>query len=427
MDQIVRRADIESRPDVATALALDRPRRRRRRWWVAALLLVAAAAAGAAYNVYVPSESGAPAFMTVPAETGDITVTITATGTLQPVIQVEISSELSGVVRTVEVEENQRVARGDVLATLDTTRLNAQVERAEASVKAAEARVREAQTTLRETELALNRATSLAGRGMIAEQALETAQAARDRAESAVATAEANLAIAVAELKQQQADLSKSAIYAPIDGMILTRSVDPGQTVAASLSAPVLFLIAANLESMQLEAAIDEADIGTVEKGQRARFTVDAFPGRRFDAEIRDIAYAAATTEGVVTYLAKLSVRNDELLLRPGMTATVSVVTRQVEGALVVPTAAFRFRPPVEDARRGFSLQNLFMPPRMGRARAPATRQTDDGARVLYVLEDGAPKAVRVRTGATDGERTEILSGLEPGARVITGTRATRR
>ena len=426
MDQIVGRE--RPPPDIEDALQLGKTSGRRGRGRAILIFaLIAAGLAGAA--VWFQSSGGSssgPAFVTQPAETGDITVEVTATGTLQPLTQVDVSSELSGVVRTVPVVENQRVLKGDVLATLDTARLAASVERAEASVQAARAKVSEARTTLTETDRTLTRTQSLASRGMVAEQGLETATAARDRAESAVATAEANLAIADAELKLQRADLEKTTLYAPIDGVVLTRDVDPGQTVASSLQAPVLFVIAADLEQMQLEAAIDEADIGTVEIGQTARFTVDAFPDRRFDAQIRDIAYAAVTTEGVVTYAAKLAVANDELLLRPGMTATVSIVTREGKDMVTVPNEAFRFRPPVAEPSRGFSLQNLFMP-RMRGNRPQPQRQAADGSRTLYVLENGQPTAVRVRTGVTDGQRTEILSGLEAGAAVVTGMRPTGR
>ncbi len=282
MDQIVERPLAETPTAIEAALGLDRAGRRkaRRRWpWLVLALLVAAVAAWAGYDA-LGGSSQAVAYTTVPAERRDLTVEVSATGTLQPLTQVDISSELSGVVRSVAVEENQRVAKGDVLAELDKTRLSAQVERSEASVAAAEAKVADARTTLKETDQALARAQELAKRGMVTDQALEAATAARDRASSAVAIAEANLAIAVAELKLQQADLEKSTIYAPIDGIVLTRSVDPGQTVASSLQAPILFVIAAELESMELKAAIDEADIGAVKAGQKAVFTVDAFPDR---------------------------------------------------------------------------------------------------------------------------------------------------
>ncbi|RUV61281.1 HlyD family efflux transporter periplasmic adaptor subunit, partial [Mesorhizobium sp. M5C.F.Ca.IN.020.14.1.1] len=188
------------------------------------------------------------------------------------------------------------------------------------------------------------------------------------------------------------------------------------------LQAPVLFVIAADLRNMELKAAVDEADIGAVKPGQHARFTVDAFPERRFDAEIRDISYASVTTDGVVTYDARFEVDNNELLLRPGMTATVSVVTKQAKGVLTVPAIAFRYRP-AQTAARAWSLSDLFTG-RMGRPggnrQRLATSQPTDGSRTLYVLENGRPRPVSVKVGSTDGELTEITSGLEEGAHVIT-------
>ena len=432
MDQIVERPEktkFASPEPIEQALSLDtaRGRTRRRRWPLIAVLV--AAAAGGAYWWQAAGTAGQQvSWRTVPVETGQMVVEVSATGTLQPLTQVDVSSELSGVVRSVAAEENQRVASGDVLAELDTTRILAQIERAEANVAAAEARVGDARVTLRETEQVLERTRQLSGRGMATEQALETAIAAHDRADSAVAIAVANLAVAEADLKLQQADLAKSTIYAPIDGIVLSRSVNPGQTVASSMQAPVLFVIAENLETMELKAAVDEADIGSVAAGQKARFTVDAFPQRRFDAEIRDISYASAVTEGVVTYQARLNVDNTELLLRPGMTATVDIVTREADGVLLVPASAFRFSPPQESQQSGWSLQNLFMPRmRMGGPfGGRAARGTSDG-RPLYVLRDGEPEQVRVTTGATDGESVEILSGLEEGDRVIVGVSQGQR
>jgi HlyD family secretion protein len=357
----------------------------------------------------------------VPAAIADLTVEVSATGTLQPLTQVDISSELSGIVRSVTASENQQVKKGDVLATLDTVKLEVQIERATASAKAAAAAVENAKVTLQENENAVVRASALTKRGMATDQSLEAATATRDRSKAALDSAEANLAIAQADLKAQQTDLAKSTIYAPIDGIVLTRSVDPGQTVASSLQAPVLFVIAADLRNMELQAAVDEADIGAVKPGQHARFTVDAFPDRPFDAEIRDISYASVTTDGVVTYKARLEVDNGELLLRPGMTATVSVVTRQAKGVLTVPSTAFRYRP-MQQQTRGWSFSDLFTG-RMGRPnrQREATKAPTDGSRTLYVLENGRPHPVNVRIGSTDGELTEITSGLDAGAQVITG------
>ncbi len=427
MDQIVNRShgtaerpagEPQASADVEAALGLGGTAgvRKRGRAWLYGLAAAAAVALGLLWW-HSGSSSTEVSYVTVPAEKADITVEVSATGTLQPLIQVDISSELSGVVRSVAVDENQSVKQGEVLAELDTTRLLAQIDGAKATVKSAEAKIAEAQTTLTESEQAFTRAEQLLKRGMTAQQTLDTATATRDRAQANVAMADANLAIAQASLKQQEADLVKSKIYAPIDGIVLTRSVNPGQTVASSMQAPVLFVLAANLENMELKAAIDEADIGGVRAGQTARFTVDAFPERIFDA------FASVTTEGVVTYNARLDVDNGELLLRPGMTATVSVVTREANAVLTVPATAFRFSPSAAGETRGFSLRDMFMP-RMGppRGQAQVRTATQPNMRTLYVLKDGAPQAVQVKTGATDGENVEIVSGLAGGEQVITGT-----
>jgi HlyD family secretion protein len=312
-----------------------------------------------------------------------------------------------------------------VLATLDTSKLEVQIERAKASARAAASKVDDATVTLRENDQALVRTDALTKRGMATAQALEAATATRDRAKAALESAEANLAIAEADLKAQQTDLDKSTIYAPIDGVVLTRSVDPGQTVASSLQAPVLFVLAADLKKMELKAAIDEADIGTVRSGQQARFSVDAFPERRFDAIIRDISYASVTTDGVVTYDARLEVENDELLLRPGMTATVTVVTKHAKDALTVPTAAFRYRPAMQQRESGWNALSMFtgrmQPPRERRGQQQQTRQREaDGTRMLYVLKNGEPRPVRVHVGSTNGELTEILSGISEGDLIVT-------
>ncbi len=431
MDQIVERPRPRNAPghDIADVLDLGRGRRRRR--WPLVLFVLAAGAAGAGAWFWNAQPETAPAYATMPVESGALTVQVSATGTLEPLTRVEVSSELSGIVRAVNVRENERVAAGQVLAVLDTARIEAQVERAEAGVAVAQARVTEARATFNETERQLARARQLSERGMVADQALDNAVAAHERAASGIEIAEANLAIAQAELRLQQADLAHSTIHAPIDGIVLERAVNPGQTVAASMSAPILFVIAENLERMELKAAIDEADIGQVASGQTARFTVDAFPSRRFDAEIRDISFASSVTEGVVTYEARLSVDNEDLLLRPGMTASVEIVTREADDVVLVPASAFRFSPMQPGAGPpGFSLTNLFSPQRMGGMRPGGQRGTggprqrggaDEGARTLWVLEDGQPRRARVTTGATDGDRIEVLSGLEPGDLVITG------
>lgn len=430
MDQIVERPRAEAPAGIKESLGLDdnqktNPRRRRVLLVLGVLLLVAAGIAGV--FTWRANTASQIVYTTAPIESGPLTVRISATGTLEPLTQVDISSELSGVVRDVPVDENQQVAKGDVLARLDTTRIDAQVERAEASVQAAQAKVTDAEVTLKESEQALTRSSTLSERGMVAEQALETATATRDRAQSAVETADANLAVARADLKLQQADRERSTIHSPIDGTILSRDVDPGQTVASSLQAPILFVLAQDLKSMELVAAIDEADIGSVAKGQDAEFTVDAFPGRQFAARIRDISYASTETEGVVTYEARLAVDNSDMVLRPGMTATVSVVTRQDDDVLTVPNEALRYSPPAAE-EGGFGVASLFtggFGRRHWRRGGRGDGEPSSDTRTLYVLRDGQPEAAQMKTGDITGARTEILSGLEAGDRVITasGTR----
>lgn len=439
MDQIVERRDRspprapdDDRQPIEDVLGVGSGRKRSsRRWWVSGVV-AAALVGGLAYWSLQPSSSPVPTFQTVAVERGPLTVTVSSTGTLEPLTQVDVSSELSGVVRSVSVEENQRVAAGDVLAVLDTTRIEAQIDRARAGVQVAAARITEARATANETERTLARSRQLSERGMVADQALETAVAANDRAAAALEVAEANHAIALADLRLQEADLAKSTIYAPIDGIVLTRSVNPGQTVAASTQAPILFVIAENLETMELKAAIDEADIGQIDAGQTGRFRVDAFPERNFAAQIRDIAFASVVTEGVVTYEARLAVDNADLLLRPGMTASVEIVTRQADDVLLVPASAFRYSPETSARGGGFSMTSMFSPPRTGMrggGRGAGQRDEasgDEGGRTLWVLENGAPQRVRVTTGATNGSMIEIVSGLEEGQRVITGQAASR-
>ncbi|MET3660746.1 efflux RND transporter periplasmic adaptor subunit [Aquamicrobium ahrensii] len=427
MDQFVNPPKAESETSIEATLGLDAngaTKQRRHRLLYAVIALVAAATAFAGYR-YLSADAPRIEYVTQPAARSDLVIEVSATGTLQPLTQVDISSELSGIVRSVAVAENQEVRKDDVLATLDTSKLEVQIERAKASAKAAESKVNDAAVTLKENEQALVRTESLTKRGMATAQALEAATATRDRAKAALDSADANLAIAEADLKAQQTDLAKSTIYAPIDGIVLTRSVDPGQTVASSLQAPILFVIAADLKKMELKAAIDEADIGTVKAGQESRFSVDAFPERRFDATIRDISYASVTTDGVVTYDARLEVENDELLLRPGMTATVTVVTKHAKDALTVPTAAFRYRPVTQQRESGWNalsmLTGRMSPPRERRSQQQQGRQREaDGARMLYVLKNGEPQPVRVQVGSTNGELTEILSGLSEGDLIVT-------
>lgn len=358
-------------------------------------------------------------YVTAPAETGNLTVIVTATGSVQPMNKVDVSSELSGTVRRVLVDYNSVVAAGQKLAELDTDKLVATVESSRARLAAAKARVKDAEATVVEKERDLARKRTLAGKQISSAHDLDIAQAAHERALASVASARADIGVAEAELKLNETNLAKACICSPISGIILKRNVDPGQTVAASLQAPVLFSLAEDLKQMELQVDVDEADVGKVRAGQAASFGVDAFPDRRFPASIRDVRFASETVQGVVTYKAVLTVDNSELLLRPGMTATAEIRVSEIPGALLVPNAALRYVPPKLEAAQEQSLLRRILPgpPRF----QPASPHEEKGpTRSVWVLRDGTPKEVRIGVGVSDGKLTQVVAGeLKSGEMVI--------
>jgi HlyD family secretion protein len=417
-------------PDIASVLKAA-PSRGWRRWVIGAIVIVLAAA-----GAYLWSSSHATTravvYAAVPVTKGDLTVTVTATGTVQPTNQVDISSELSGTVAAVDADFNDHVAKGATLATLNTDNLESAVALSQATLAARQADVQQAQATVDETSAAYARTAPLAEKGLSSAGSAESAKAAADRAQAALASANANLKIAQANASIAQSDLGKAKIVSPIDGIVLSRAVEPGQTVASSLQAPVLFTLAEDLTKMQLQVDIDEADVGKVAEGDKASFTVEAFPNRQFPATISQVRYSPATVEGVVTYKAILTVDNTDLSLRPGMTATSEITVDHVTDALLVPNAALRYTPPAAPVaaqrQRGGGLLGLLMPaggPGGQRTRTTVTPTGDTSERTIYVLRDNAPVAVHVKTGVTDGTRTAIVSGdLKEGDRVVTGSRA---
>lgn len=415
-------------PELSTIVQAGARTGRRRRWLIAAGVLVVLGLA-AAYWLSAGRTTASTVYFTAPVTTGDLTVKVTATGTVEPINQVEVSSQQSGLVRTVSVDYNDTVTTGQVLATLDTDRLDANVTVAEATVAARTADVQQAQVTSDEATAALKRAETLIGKQAITEQTFDTAKATADRAGAALLTAKANLNTANANLTIARNDRAKADILSPIDGVVLSRSVEVGQTVAASLQAPVLFTLAENLAQMQLEVDVDEADVGKIASGNTATFTVAAHPGREFPATITLIRYAPETVEGVVTYKAVLSVDNSDLLLRPGMTATADIVAQQVEDVLQVPNAALRFTPPTAARRpNGTGLIGLILPRPPGPGAQGRTTSTaeGEGERKVYVLRNNAPVAVTITTGATDGTHTAVVSGdLKEGDKVIVGSRTS--
>lgn len=377
------------------------------KWVLAGLALLAAAA-----TYWVSSNSASSVrYVTAEVQRGNLTVLVTATGSVQPIKKVDVSSELSGTVRKVLVDYNSPVKAGQALAELDTDKLKATLDSSRARLDTAKAKVAEGEATMIEKQRDLMRKRTLATKQITSTHDLDLAQAAYDRAIAALSSARADVAVAEADLKLNETNLAKACICSPIDGVILKRNVDPGQTVASSLQAPVLFSIAQDLRLMELQIDVDEADVGKVRVGQRATFTVDAFPDRRFPATIRDVRYASEIIQGVVTYKAVLDIDNSELLLRPGMTATAEIRVSEIVDALLVPNAALRYQPPSDTAAtRQPSLLRRFTPgPPQFRPAAP--REETGADRTVWVLQNGTPSPVRVTVGATDGKRTEIAGG----------------
>jgi HlyD family secretion protein len=358
-------------------------------------------------------------------------VTVTATGALEPTNQVDVGSELSGIIKTVEVDYNDRVKIGQILARLDTDKLKAKVLQSKAALESARAKVLEAQATVKESEdqlARLKQVWKLSNNMVPSQQDLDAAQAVLHRAKAIEATARAQVSQAQATLEADETDLAKAVIHSPINGIVLTRNVEPGQTVAASFQAPVLFTLAEDLTQMELHVDVDEADVGQVTKGQEAVFTVDAHPGRTFPARITQVRYGSQTVNGVVTYKTVLIVDNSDLSLRPGMTATADITINKVENAILVPNAALRFAPSIKEKEapsNGSSLLNKLLP----RRHRPPSKQRKDSTddiklQHVWTLRDGKLFVIAISIGATDGRMTEVTSGdIEPGMPLVVDTK----
>jgi HlyD family secretion protein len=396
----------------------------------AALVLAALAALAGLWRV-VADGHPATAWVTEPVSIGNLVVTVSATGTLQPTKSVDVGSELSGTVARVLVDENDVVSQGQLLAELDTARLADAVIRSEAAVAAAVGQVAQARATITETEVKLRRLrrlSEMSGGVEPARQELDAADAALLRARANADSALAQAAQARAALKTDRTNLGKAQIRSPVNGVVLTRKVEPGNTVVAAMNTPVLFTVAEDLTRMELQVKVDEADVAGVRPGQPADFTVAAWPGRRFPATIRRVGLGSTTTDNVVTYKTVLEVANPDLALRPGMTATASIVTARRDKVLLVPNAALRFTPPRKSAdKRSFVSNLLPRPPSAQRRSARGADENDAGHRVWVAAPDG-PRAVAVRTGLSNGRQTEVASGdLKPGMAVITDVQEPAR
>ncbi|MBK9440125.1 MAG: efflux RND transporter periplasmic adaptor subunit [Comamonadaceae bacterium] len=423
-----------SKPSELQALLAQAPKRA---WWRRPALwgtLSLIALAGGGYYAWTLNQqrSAAPVYVTEPAAKGNLTLTVNANGTLQPTRSVNIGSELSGTVLRVLVDVNDRVKKGQVLVELDTAKLTDQVTRSRAALEASQAQLLQTSATVKETRAGLARleeVARLSGGKVPSATELDTARAGLERATASEASARANVDSAKASLATDETNLSKASIRSPIDGMILTRSVDPGNAVAASLQAVTLFTIAEDLSKLLLKVNVDEADVGRVQVGQKASFTVSAFATRRFPANITRVSYGSTITDNVVTYVTQMDVDNKDLSLRPGMTATSTITAVERKDVLLVPNTALRFAPTSATAAQakssgGGNIMGSMMPrmPRTG----PGKRATGGGQpKQVWVLQDGAAVAVKVTPGISDGRMTEITEGdLKEGMQVITDQRS---
>jgi len=344
---------------------------------------------------------------------GELRVTVTATGTLQALGAVEVGSEVSGRVQSVAVDHNELVKKGQVLAEIDPVQLRAEVTQSRMQSAAAAASVRQAKATQEEARQTLERAEAQAKLGLVSAQSVEGARASLARAEAGVASAQAQAALSRASAGSSDWKLSKTRIVSPIDGIVLARLIEPGQTVAASFQTPVLFRLAADLTRMTLRVKVDEADVGRVREGQAAEFRVDAYGDQVFVSRVESLRNESTTSNGVVTYEGVLAVDNAGRLLRPGMTATATIIAERREDAVLVPNAALRFTPPSFRSGGGG-------PPGSGPSRKAAP-PLEAGRKRVWVLRGVEPAPVDIKTGATDGNRTEVLSGeLAAGVEVLT-------
>ena len=418
----------------------SKPRPRWRRWmkfWLPGLVLLLLALGIARCSADPPP----PDYITEAVAQESLALSVTATGNLRPTNQVEVGAEVTGPVDSVAVDVNDRVTKGQVIAVINTEIIDQQIAQSRANLNAARAALGQAQATLDIDKVQLARLEEvrrLSGGRVPSQIELEQAEAAVERDLATVASARANIEAASAQLRANLTTRSRAVIRSPVNGVVLARRIEPGQTVVAAFNTVTLFVIAEDLSEMQLRVAIDEADVGQVAAGQEASFTVDAYPGRRFPARLQRVdlasrntvesqsggagAAAAAGGGSVVSYEARLEVQNPDGLLRPGMTATATIATQNTGKALLVPNAALRFRPEKEEESGGGVFQ-----PQIGLERDKQQATIGEGSRqqVQVLQADGTLKAIEVITGRSDGRRTVVRSNdLKAGMKVVTGVKA---
>jgi HlyD family secretion protein len=393
-------------------------------------------------------------YATVLVGRGDVVQTVGATGTLQAVVTVQVGSQVSGTIKELHADFNSVVKKGEVVARLDPSSFEAQVAQARANVVSAGANLEKSRAAVEDAKQKYERAKQLSAEGLIPTADLETAKSTYDGAVAQVDASQADVTQSQASLKQAEVNLQYTVIKAPIDGVVIARSVDVGQTVAASLQAPVLFTIANDLTQMEVNASVDESDVGKLYQGQDVTFHVDAYPDRQFTGRLDQVRLQPTTNQNVVTYNTIITVANPDQKLMPGMTASVSVIVQKRENVLRIPAAALKFKM-ADRSGGGGSREGRVRPSGGSGASAPsapaggppgaaggspragsgegwrerrqggqstAAGPVDVGQRgMVYVLGDQGPQPTRIVTGASDGQFVEVKEGLTEGASVVTG------
>jgi len=443
-----------------------------KRWLPRIIVLAIVAGAGAALWIKKPWAKGETAvtFSTVNVGKGNIAAQVTASGTLSARGTVQVGAQVSGRVVELGADFNDKVKKGQIIAKLDESVLKAQIEQSQAAYDLAVANLKRQEVTSLDAKRQYDRQKALQDQQLVAGATVETFQASYEASQAAVVASKAEVSRAAANLKQARTNLGYATIISPVDGVVLSRAVELGQTVASSLQAPTLFTIAEDLARMQIDTAVAEGDVGALKDGMKATFTVDAFPGKNFNGVVRQVRNAPTTTQGVVTYDAVIDVDNSDLALRPGMTTNVTFVLEQVENAIKIPNAALRFKPTRDQMMaifdkfgggrgsggsgmgsggrgRGGNGGNSGQggggngPPNAGGGSGGprgeggwaggGDREKDPSRKQLWKLVDGKPKMIRVKVGLTDGSSTQLVEGdIQPGDQLITeiqGLQAPRR
>ncbi|MBQ7421450.1 MAG: efflux RND transporter periplasmic adaptor subunit [Prevotella sp.] len=373
-------------------------------WIIAGLIAIAAVAV---YFLTRKEKKEEVSFETAKVEETNLQNSVTATGTIEPVTSVSVGTQVSGIVSHLYVDYNSVVKKGQVIAELDKVNLLSQLNSAKASQQSAEANLQSAIASLNYQTNNFNRYTTLYKKGLVSADDYESARLTYQQAQETVASSRQQVASAKEEVQRSQTNLGYATITSPIDGVVISKSVEEGQTVAASFSTPELFQIAKDLTNMQVVADVDEADIGDVKAGERVTFTVDAYPDDTFTGEVKQVRLEATTTNNVVTYQVVISAPNGDLKLKPGLTANVTIYTAERTGVLSVPSKALRFTPTKETVGKDKKIIDV------------------NAKNKVWTIEGNTLKAHKVSIGMSDGTHTQILDGISAGKQVITEIKVT--